>query len=131
MSSNAPQIAVASQANGSIFYKLTSGFSNKPFLSSFLIAFSFLLLVYAFFRPHYQYADDVQILLLLKGVGLVQAPSALNERENILICTLLKDLYTTFPGFQWYSALLVLTQFLSFWAMLAASPCKVTTPSLT
>lgn len=117
---NSPQIPVAPQANGSFIFKLSFYFSNKPFFSSFLIAACFLSMIYVFFNPHYQYADDIQVLLLLKGVGLVQAPSALNQRENILLCTLLKELYIYFPRFQWYSGLLVLTQFLSFWAMLAA-----------
>ncbi len=107
------------QTPTTLLQKTAHFFCDKPFLSSFLIATGFLLLVYAFFRPHFQYADDIQVLLLLKGVGLVQSPSALNQRENILLCTLLKDLYKAFPGFQWYSALLVLTQFLAFWAMLA------------
>ena len=120
MGPHSAQIPVVPKAKGSFISKLSGYFSDKPFLSSFLIAACFLSLIYLFFRPHYQYADDVQVLLLLKGIGLVQSPSALNGRENILLCTLLRNLYTRFPGFQWYSALLVLTQFLSFWAMLAA-----------
>jgi MFS family permease len=95
-------------------------FDEKPFFSSFLIAAVCLLLIYAFFSPHYQYSDDIQMLLLFKGVGMVQAPSALNQRENILLCTLVKDLYIHFPRIQWYSLMLVSTQFLSLWAMLAA-----------
>ncbi len=95
-------------------------FVDKPFISSFLLATGFILLTYLFFSPHFQYNDDVQVLLLLKGVGLDQAPSALNARENILLCSLLKDLYLFFPEVQWYSCLLVSAQFLSLWAILAA-----------
>lgn len=95
-------------------------FADKPFIFSFFAALAFLLLTFLFFSPHFQYNDDVQVLLLLKGVGLDQAPSALNARENILLCTLVKDLYLHFPRVQWYSCLLVFAQFLSLWATLAA-----------
>ncbi len=95
-------------------------FDGRPFLSSFLLAAGFLLATYAFFTPHFQYSDDVQMLLLFKGVAMAQAPSALNQRENILLCTLIRELYIHFPRVQWYSLMLVLTQFLSLWALLAA-----------
>lgn len=120
LETNPPKISNSPTSIVALFYKLILYFSDKPFFTSFLITLGLVLLIYAFFRPHFQYADDVQVLLLLKGVGLTQAPSALNQRENILLCSLLKTLYKLFPGFQWYSGLLVLTQFLSFWALLTA-----------
>ena len=101
-------------------FQILPFFADRPFLFSFLIALSYLLLTLLFFSPHFQYNDDVQVLLLLKGVGLTQSPSALNARENILLCTLLKDLYLHFPRVQWYSWLLLGTQFLSLLATLAA-----------
>ena len=110
----------APPTNGRPTGKWASFLNDKPFLLSFIIASFFLLLTYAFFSPHFQFADDIMMLLLSKGVGMVQAPSVFNQRENILLCNLLKELYIHFPQVQWYSLLLVSTQFLSLWAMLAA-----------
>lgn len=120
MDSISPLKQETSKVNGPVTRKLIAFFNGKPFLFSFLVSTGVLVLFFLFFRPHYQYADDIQVLLLLKGVGMVQAPSALNQRENILLCSMLKELYLYFPGFQWYSGLLVVTQMLSFWAMMAA-----------
>lgn len=101
-------------------FSLHGFMAGRPFLSSFLIATAILALTFLFYLPHFQYNDDVQVLLLLKGVGMVSAPSAMNQRENILLCWILKGLYTYFPAVPWYSGFLVLTQFLSLWATLAA-----------
>jgi len=109
-----------SKVDTSVIRELIIFFNDKPFLFSFLVALGFLSLTYLLFQPHYQYNDDIQVLLSLKGVGVNQAPTALNARENIFLCTLLKNFYLYFPHFQWYSFLLVFTQFLSLWATLAA-----------
>lgn len=95
-------------------------FHEKPFLNSFLLTFLLVTLSLVFFKPYFIYNDDYIMLLLLKGVGLTTAPSELVQLENVLFTSVLKTLYTHFPGFQWYSAFHVLSLFLSFWAILAS-----------
>ncbi len=95
-------------------------FQDKPFLSSFLLTFSFVATSMALFRPYFYNIDDYLILLLLKGVGIASAPSEMVQHVNILLCRALVSLYKLFPHFQWYSAFQALTLFLSFWAILAS-----------
>ncbi len=99
---------------------IISTFKDRIYLTSFLVSLAFLGLTFLVFRPHFQFNDDTFVLLLLKGVGMVGAPTALNQRENIFLCWVLKELYIFLPSIQWYSWFLVATQFLSFWALMAA-----------
>ncbi len=99
----------------------SSAFLNqRPFLASFLVALVFFVLSFLVFRIHFLSSDDITVLLVLKGAGNVFAPSALAQRENILLCWVLKELYRLFPEGPWYGALLELAQFLSLWAVFAA-----------
>jgi hypothetical protein len=100
--------------------KLSGFFREAPFLSSFILTFLLATLSLVLFRPYFIYNDDYIILLLLKGVGISQAPSELVQHVNVLLGLFLKSLYTYFPKFQWYSAFQVCSLFLSFWAILAA-----------
>ncbi len=94
--------------------------AGRPFLASFLAALLLTAPVLAVFRVYFQLNDDHFALFLLKGIGLSGAPSEFNQLENVLLCLCLKNLYAHFPQIQWYSGFLVLSQFLSFWALLAA-----------
>ncbi len=92
-------------------------FAQKPFFSSFVCISFFWMLVLMFFRTHYQFNDDTFVQLLFRGVGMVPSPSEMNQRENLLLCLVIKYLYVYFPSFQWYGGFLVLTQFLALWAI--------------
>ncbi len=100
--------------------KTDAYFGENPFLSSFLTAILFVMPILLLFRLYFQWDDDYYAVLLLKGIGLNWAPSEFNYMENAFLCLVLKNLYIKFPAVQWYSALFVLINFLSIWAILAA-----------
>ncbi|HJT24002.1 MAG TPA: hypothetical protein VJ873_05465, partial [bacterium] len=92
----------------------------SPFLYSFLVALGLFSLECLFFKPFFHINDDDWALFISKGVGIALKPDAHLFYNNILLGQMLKSLYSLFPGFGWYTDLLLLTQFLGFWALLAA-----------
>src|SRR5579863_8506926 len=76
-----------------LYLKTGPFLSRKPFLVSFLATVLLVFPILSVFRIYFQLNDDNFVLFLFKGLGLNWAPSAFNQRENILLCYLLKSLY--------------------------------------
>ena len=98
--------------------------SSRPFLVSFLAVSSLFALELIFLSPFFNTNDDVWSLLTSKGVGISFQPDEHLQFNNVILGFLLKWLYTLFPEKSWFSLYLLVVQFISFWAILAAALLK-------
>jgi len=103
-----------------LYAQCESWMTRHPILGALVGASAYVSVILTFFMLTYHDCDDVFILLMSKGVGLVQQPEIMNGRMNILLSYVLTSLYEWFPKIQWYSLMCVGTLFLSLWGMLLA-----------
>ncbi|HEX6180629.1 MAG TPA: hypothetical protein VFZ47_05245, partial [Chitinophagaceae bacterium] len=94
---------------------------QHPVLSALLVNVILFSGVFAFAFPIYNSGDDVYLLYTLSG-GFGQAPTELLHYHygmHPYVGWVLKNLFTQYPGFNWYSLLLYLFHFLSCTAILS------------
>ena len=75
-------------------------------------------LVVVIFRPSYATNDDVFITMIASGKGLCPAPDEHLIFTNVIIGTVLKQLYTAFPNIPWYGSYLLLVHYAAQVALL-------------
>ena len=85
---------------------------QHPVLSALLVNVILFSCVFAFAFPIYNSGDDVYLLYTLSG-GFGQAPTELLHYHygmHPYMGWMLKNLFTQYPGFNWYSLLFYLFQ---------------------
>ena len=93
---------------------------EAPFLTSFLIVLLLMTGELVFFVPYFLTNDDIDGLMIAKGVGFALQPDEHLFFSNVLLGLLLKKCYLLFPRPSWYGYGQVLGQFLAFWALLSS-----------
>ena len=93
---------------------------ERPFLSAFLIVLILTAFESAFFVPYFLTNDDIDGLMITKGVGYALHPDDHLFFTNAFLGIILKNLNFLIPIPNWYGYAQVLTQFLAFWVFLSA-----------
>ncbi len=93
--------------------------SEAPFLISFLIVLILRTGEKLFLVPYFLTNDDIDGLMIAKGVGFALRPDGHLFFSNALLGLLLKKCYLLFPSPSWYGYGQILGQFISFWALLS------------
>ena len=94
---------------------------QHPVIIALLINVLLFSILFAFAFPIYNSGDDVFLLYTLSG-GFGQAPTELLHYQygmHPYIGLVLKNLFSQYPAFNWYSAFLYLLHFLSLTAILS------------
>jgi len=86
---------------------------------SLLLVLILLLAYCAFFTPHFETSDDVQMAMITSGCGICDRPDEHLVYSHVLIGFALKWLYQLSPGFPWYGAYLIAAQAIGLAGILA------------